>query len=71
MPCERNASGISERVFQPSGSDCTLGRVKIDRVYQHVDVWRPHFGGNQPWSMSYNSSASANALVKSTSGLPK
>jgi hypothetical protein len=25
-----------------------LGRIRIDGIYQHVDVWQFHCGGRQP-----------------------
>lgn len=69
MQGKSNSGRIGEAVFEPAGRGRTLWRVEIDRVHKHVDIRCPHFG-SQPWSMSSSSSASANALVRSTSGLP-
>lgn len=70
VPCKCNTCRIGERIFQPASGGGTLWCVKIDRVHEDVDVRRFHFGGSHPRSMSSSSSASANAFVKSTSGLP-
>lgn len=48
QPRKTHSGSIVIGFFQPSKRGRVLGRIRIDGIYQHVDVWQFHCGGRQP-----------------------